>query len=136
MKRLFTTKCVWMSKKVKNGYFVQFQRKKMYIVLIFLFCSLFRWKETFFLKWNIFLFSELKKKMVFLGWDGNSPPKNSKKGIIYAILREKNELPWIVLTFSFILIENMEMKRKNTEKSFFLKKYIFFSLKWLVLHFM
>ena len=42
---------------------------------------------------------------------------------------KKNELPWkvnIFLTFSLIFIQNMETKRKNTEKSFFLKKYIFF----------
>ena len=37
MKQLFATKCVLTSKKVKNGYFVQFQGKKMYIVFIFLF---------------------------------------------------------------------------------------------------
>ena len=37
MKKLFSTKCVLTSKKVKNGYFVQFQRKKMYIVFLFLF---------------------------------------------------------------------------------------------------
>ena len=37
MKKLFSTKCVSTSKKVKNGYFVQFQRKKMYIVFNFLF---------------------------------------------------------------------------------------------------
>ena len=44
-------------------------------------------------------------------------------------MREKNELPWkvnIFLAFSFIFIQNIEMKGKNTEKSFFLKKYIFF----------
>ena len=37
---------------------------------------------------------------------------------------EKNELPWKVNIFpasSFILIQNMEMKGKNTEKSFPLK---------------
>ena len=37
MKKLFSTKCVLTSKKVKNGYFVQFLRKKMNIVFIFLF---------------------------------------------------------------------------------------------------
>ena len=66
--------------------------------------------------------------------------RNAGKGIIYAILREKNELPLkvnIFLAFSFIFIQNMEMKGKNTEKSFFFFKEIYiFSLKWLVLHFM
>ena len=37
MKKLFTIKYFLKSKKVKNAYFVQFQRKKMYIVFIFLF---------------------------------------------------------------------------------------------------
>ena len=37
MKKLFTIKYFLTSKKVKNAYFVQFQRKKMYIVFIFLF---------------------------------------------------------------------------------------------------
>ena len=43
--------------------------------------------------------------------------------------KKKNELPWkvnIFLALSFIFIQNMEMNGKNTEKSFFLKKYIFF----------
>ena len=31
-----------------------------------------------------------------------------------------------ILAFSSVFIQNMEMKGKNTEKSFFLKKYIFF----------
>ena len=38
-------------------------------------------------------------------------------------------MPWkfiLFLAFIFIFFQNMEMKRKNTEKSFFLKKYIFF----------
>ena len=55
--------------------------------------------------------------------------RNAGNGIIYAIFREKNELPWkvnIFLGFSLIFIQNMEMKGKNTQKSFFLKKYIFF----------
>ena len=69
--------------------------------------------------------------MVFLREDFNSP-RNAGKGIIYGILREKYELPWkvnIFLAFSFIFIQNMEMKGKNTEKSFFLKKYIFFFIE-------
>ena len=37
MKKLFSTKYFQTSKKVKNGYFVELQRKKMYIVFIFLF---------------------------------------------------------------------------------------------------
>ena len=37
MKKLFSIKYFLTSKKVKNAYFVQFQRKKMYIVFIFLF---------------------------------------------------------------------------------------------------
>ena len=37
MEKLFSTKCVLTSKKVENGYFVQFQRKKIYIGFIFLF---------------------------------------------------------------------------------------------------
>ena len=47
-------------------------------------------------------------------------------------MREKNELPWkvnIFLAFSFIFFQNMEMKGKNTEKSFFLKKYIYFLIE-------
>ena len=69
-----------------------------------------------------------KIKMVFLRKDVNSP-RNDGNGIIYAILREKKEFIWkvnILLPFSFIFIQNMEMKGKYTEKSFFLKKYIFF----------
>ena len=44
-------------------------------------------------------------------------------------MREKNELPWkvnIFLAFSCIFSKNMETKGKNTEKSVFLKKYIYF----------
>ena len=33
MKKLFSTKCVKTSKNVKYAYFVQFHRKKMYILL-------------------------------------------------------------------------------------------------------
>ena len=68
--------------------------------------------------------------MVFLRKDVNSP-RNVGNGIIYAILREKNELPWkvnIFLAFSFIFIQNMEMKGKNTEKSFFLNIYFFIEM--------
>ena len=53
--------------------------------------------------------------MVFLRKDGNSP-RNAVNGIIYAILREKNELPCkvnIFLAFAFIFIQNMEMKGKK-----------------------
>ena len=56
-------------------------------------------------------------------------PRNAKNRIIYAILRDENELLGkvnVFLAFFFIFIQNMEMKGKNTEKSFFLKKYIFF----------
>ena len=45
---------------------------------------------------------------------------------------KKNELPWkvnIFLAFSFIFIQNMEIKGKNTEKSFFLNKYIYFFIE-------
>ena len=66
--------------------------------------------------------------MDFIRKDGNSP-RNAVNGIIYAILREKNELPCkvnIFLAFAFIFIQNMEMKGKNTVKNLFLKKYIFF----------
>ena len=69
--------------------------------------------------------------MVFLRKDVNSP-RNAGNGIIHAILREKNELPWkvnIFLAFSFVFIQNMEMKGKNTEKSFSLKKYIYFFIE-------
>ena len=42
---------------------------------------------------------------------------------------KKNELPWnvnIFLAFPFIFIQNMEMKGKNTKKSFFLEIYVYF----------
>ena len=58
--------------------------------------------------------------MVFLRKDINSP-RNAGNGIIHAILREKNEQPRkvnIYLAFSFIFIQNMEMKGKNTENPF------------------
>ena len=37
MKKLFSTECVIRPKKVKNGYYVQFQKKRMYTVFIFFF---------------------------------------------------------------------------------------------------
>ena len=87
-------------------------------------------KRNFFREITYIPFFLSKKKMVFLRLVVISP-KNAGKGIIYAILREKNELPLKVntfLAFSFIFIQNMEIKTNNTEKSFFLKKYIFFHL--------
>ena len=128
-------------KTLKNTSFIIFFSEKKYIQ-----CFLFIvwWKQwnkqkiikklTFSVKINFFHeiayipFFWTKIKMVFLRYDVTSP-RNAGNGIIYASLREKNELPWkvnIFLAFSFIIIQNMEMKGKNTEKSFFLKKYIFF----------
>ena len=52
MKKLFSTKCVLTSKKVKNGYFVQFQRKEMYKVFI-----------CFFFNQNIEINKKLSKKV-------------------------------------------------------------------------
>ena len=58
--------------------------------------------------------------MGFLTLDVNSP-RNTANGIIYAILREKNELPLkvnIFLAFSLIFIQNMEMKEKTLKNPF------------------
>ena len=132
-------------KTLKNTSFIIFFRKKLYCGIIQCFLFIVWWKQwnkqkiikklTFSEKRNFFReiayipFFWTKIKMIFLRWDVNSP-KNAWNGIFYAILREKNELPWkvnIFPDFSFIFIQNMQMKRKNTYKSFFLKKiYIFF----------
>ena len=131
-------------KTFKNTSFIIFFRKKVYCANIQCFMFIVWWKQwnkqkiikklTFSVKRNFFReiayipFFWTKIKMVFLRKDVNSP-RNARNRIIYAILRKKNELPWkvnIFLAFSFIFIQNMEMKVKNTEKSFFLKKYIFF----------
>ena len=61
-----------------------------------------------------------KIKMVFNRYDVNYVRK-AGNGIIYAILREKNELPWKVNIFfasSFIFIQNMEMKEKTLKNPF------------------
>ena len=66
--------------------------------------------------------------MVFLRYDVNSP-RNAGNGLFYAILREKNELPWnvyIFLAFSFIFIQNMEMKKKTLKNPFSLRNIYFF----------
>ena len=131
-------------KTLKNTSFVIFFRKKLYYGIIQCFLFIVWWKQwnkqkiikklTFSVKRNFYreiayiLFFWTKIKMVFLRLDVNSP-RNAGNGIIHAILREKNELPWkfkIFLAFSFIFIQNMEMKEKKTEKSFLLKKYVFF----------
>ena len=64
------------------------------------------------------------KKYIFLLEKGFISVFSLNKKLIYFLL-----FP----SFSFKI---WKWKEKNTEKSFFLKKYIFFSLKWLVLHFM
>ena len=69
--------------------------------------------------------------MVFLR-EGVNSARNAGNGMIYAILREKNVLPWkvnIFLAFSFIFNQNMEMRGKNTEEFFFLKIYIYFFIE-------
>ena len=65
-------------------------------------------------------------------------PRNAGNGIIYAILREKNELPWKVSTFlGFSSFSLKTWKWKEiTLKNIFPKEIYIFSLKWLVLHFM
>ena len=132
-------------KTLKNPSFVIFFRKKVYCGNIQCFLFIVWWKQwnkqkiikklTFSVKRNFFLeiayipFFGTKIKMVFL-WKDVSSPSNAGNGIIYATLREKNELPWkvyIFLVFSFIFMQNMKIKGKNTEKLFFLKKYLFFN---------
>ena len=103
--RWFYFKSSKPSKNIKKNFFSPFFRKIAYIPIF-----------------------STKIKMFFLRWDVNSP-RNAGNGIIYAIFREKIELPLkvnIFLPFSIIFFQNMEMKWKHTEKSFFLKKYIFF----------
>ena len=137
-------------KTLKNTSFIFFFRKKVYCGNIQCFLFIVWWKQwnkqkiikklTFSVKKNFsreiayIPFFWTKIKMVFLRYDVTSP-RNAGKGIIYASLREKNELPWkvnIFLAFSFIFIQNMQWKGKNTKKYFFLKKYIFFPLRLLV----
>ena len=58
--------------------------------------------------------------MAVLRWDVNSQG-NAGNVIIYAILREKNELIWkvnIFLALSFIFTQNMEKKEKTLKNSF------------------
>ena len=138
-------------KTLKNTSFIIFFSEKKYIQ-----CFLFIvwWKQwnkqkiikklTFSVKINFFHeiayipFFWTKIKMVFLRYAVTSP-RNAGNGIIYASFREKIELQWkdnIFLAFSFIFIQNKEMKGKKHWKILFLKEINIFSLKWLELHFM
>ena len=135
-------------KTLKNTSLIIFFRKKVYCGNIQCFFFIVWWKQwnkqkiikklTFPVKRNFFReiayipFFWTKIKMVFLRWDVNST-RNAGNGIIYAILREKNELPWkvnIFLAFFFIFIQSMEIKRKKHWKIVFLKEIYIFFFHW------
>ena len=101
-------------KTLKNTSFnICFQKKHIFwqYSVFFVYCLMktMKWAENhkkfnFSVKKNLFRdiayipFFWTKIKMVFLIKDINSP-RNAGNGIIYAILREKNELPWKVIYF-------------------------------------
>ena len=102
-------------KTLKNtSFIISFQKKNIFwkYSVFFLYClmktmngaenhkkfNFFGEKKLF--SWNCIccIFFLTKIKMVFLRKDVNSP-RNAGNGIIYAILRGKNELPWKVIYF-------------------------------------